>query len=468
MMIKHPNVVRLMEVLASKTKIYLVLEYISSGELYDRIQEKEKLDEDTMRRYFRQIISAIDYCKSKNIAHRDLKPENILVCTDGTIKVSDFGLSSLYKDPTNITNMLLTTCGTINYIAPEVIQNTGYDGHLADVWSLGVILFYGCSGYLPFEDDNIARLLDRIVTARYEFPKHVSKSFKDLVSGVLNPNPKKRLNLQDIMMHPWFNQGISEKELREYEEERLAALAASNPGPASLPLIQNISSKSPQMTSGSTQRMRGSGFFSGNASNVNQPRSSQFGSSFGESLPSLQLTSFKSENGHEVRSIQSILTPRPRKINAFEMTSFLCGLFLNRIFEIESNPNRAQKNGGTRKSSSPDQRGGQQNSSGNLTDLLHFVSESSFETIFQTIKGAVERRSPAFIEFLDPSSGFKLLFGLKDKKSTIVVIAEIMEIRENLYLVDFSKQEGDQERFRHLYTSIYEEIKHIVRKRGSP
>lgn len=150
MMISHPNIVKLIEVLASKTKIYLVLEFISGGELFDIIKKNGNIEEKVMRGYFRQILKAIDYCKGKNIAHRDIKPENILVTVDGTMKVSDFGLSSLYKDPQNLTKLLHTTCGTINYLAPEVIQNVGYDGHKADVWSLGVLLFVcisGCTNY---------------------------------------------------------------------------------------------------------------------------------------------------------------------------------------------------------------------------------------------------------------------------------------------------------------------------------
>ena len=107
-----------------------------------------------MKRYFKQILDSLIYCKSLNIAHRDLKPENILIDDQNDIiKVSDFGLSSLHRDTQNLYKMLHTTCGTINYLAPEVIQNKGYDGHIADVWSLGVLLYLSCFGKLPFNEE---------------------------------------------------------------------------------------------------------------------------------------------------------------------------------------------------------------------------------------------------------------------------------------------------------------------------
>ena len=98
------------------------------------------------RKIFRQLIRALSYCKGKNVCHRDLKPENILLDEKGNVKVSDFGLSSLHRDKGNFANVLHTTCGTINYLAPEIIQNVGYDGHLADVWSCGVILYFMLAG----------------------------------------------------------------------------------------------------------------------------------------------------------------------------------------------------------------------------------------------------------------------------------------------------------------------------------
>lgn len=217
MVVDHPNIVNLKEVLASKTKIYLVLEYVSGGELWDVIKEKEKIGEDEARKYFRQIIRALGHCKSKTIAHRDIKPENMLITKSGDLKVADFGLSSQYKDPTNITLIMHTTCGTINYLAPEVIQNAGYDGHLADIWSTGVLLYVICSGYFPFEDDNISGQLEKIVAAEVEYPKTFSRKLVDLLKLLLNPNPKTRISLENILKNPWFCEKIDPEEMKAIE-----------------------------------------------------------------------------------------------------------------------------------------------------------------------------------------------------------------------------------------------------------
>lgn len=121
MVVDHPNIVKLKEVLASKSKIYLVLELVEGGEFKQLIQKEGKLEEQKARTYFVQIIRALGHCKAKTIAHRDIKPENILIDADGSLKVSDFGLSSLFRDPTNIRLLMHTTCGSLDYLAPEVI-----------------------------------------------------------------------------------------------------------------------------------------------------------------------------------------------------------------------------------------------------------------------------------------------------------------------------------------------------------
>ncbi len=119
------------------------------------------------------------------------------------IKVSDFGLSCLYNDPSNLYKMMHTTCGTVNYLAPEVIQNKGYDGHIADVWSLGVVLYFSIFGQLPFKENSTQDLLNKIVTADFTIPKTASKQLRDLLTQILQPVPSKRISLDKIQEHPW-------------------------------------------------------------------------------------------------------------------------------------------------------------------------------------------------------------------------------------------------------------------------
>ncbi len=169
-MIKHPNIVKLKEVLASKSKIYLVLELIKGGDLFEVIKEsKDGLEESIARKYFQQIIRGVEYCHRRGISHRDLKPENILMNEEGVIKISDFGLSALNRKFHEGPNLMHTTCGTLNYIAPEIVKNTGYDGQLADIWACGVILFFCLTAKRPFDDESVHKLLDKIMIGDFKF-----------------------------------------------------------------------------------------------------------------------------------------------------------------------------------------------------------------------------------------------------------------------------------------------------------
>ncbi|GAA0159980.1 non-receptor serine/threonine protein kinase [Lithospermum erythrorhizon] len=160
--IRHPNVIRMYEVMASKTKIYIVMEFVTGGELFDKIAAIGRLKEDEARKYFQQLINAVDFCHSRGVCHRDLKPENLLLDGNGNLKVSDFGLSALPQQVRE-DGLLHTTCGTPNYVAPEVVSNKGYDGAKADLWSCGVILFVLMAGYLPFEDSNLMELYKKVI-----------------------------------------------------------------------------------------------------------------------------------------------------------------------------------------------------------------------------------------------------------------------------------------------------------------
>lgn len=205
-LIKHPNVVRLYEVMGSKTKIFIVLEFVTGGELFDKIVNDGRMRESEARKYFHQLINAVDYCHSRGVYHRDLKPENLLLDQFGNLKVSDFGLSALSQQVRD-DGLLHTSCGTPNYVAPEVLNDRGYDGATADIWSCGVILFVLLAGYLPFEDDNLMILYNKIASADYTFPPWLSFPAKRLITKILDPNPMTRITMSEILEDEWFKKG---------------------------------------------------------------------------------------------------------------------------------------------------------------------------------------------------------------------------------------------------------------------
>ncbi|XXG45728.1 hypothetical protein AAC387_Pa02g0726 [Persea americana] len=199
--VRHPNIVRLHEVLSSRTKIYIILEFITGGELFDKIVSQGRLRENESRRYFQQLIDAVDYCHNKGVYHRDLKPENLLLDSQGNLKISDFGLSAL---PQQGVGLLHTTCGTPNYVAPEVLSHQGYNGAAADVWSCGVILYVLMAGYLPFEDTDLPSLYRKINAAEFTCPPWFSPDARSLICRILDPNAKTRIQIEGIKSDAWF------------------------------------------------------------------------------------------------------------------------------------------------------------------------------------------------------------------------------------------------------------------------
>ncbi|XP_041024817.1 CBL-interacting protein kinase 2-like [Juglans microcarpa x Juglans regia] len=208
-LVRHPNVVELYEVMASKAKIYFVMEYAKGGELFSKVA-KGKLKEDVARRYFQQLISAVDYCHSRGVFHRDLKPENLLLDENGNLKVSDFGLSALSESKRQ-DGLLHTTCGTPAYVAPEVINRKGYDGPKADIWSCGVVLYVLLAGYLPFQDSNLMEMYKKIGKSEFKFPNWFGPEVRRLLSRILDPNPNTRISIAKIMDNSWFRRGLVPK-----------------------------------------------------------------------------------------------------------------------------------------------------------------------------------------------------------------------------------------------------------------
>jgi len=211
-LLRHPNIVRFIEVLLTPTHLAIVMEYAAGGELFNRIASKGKFVEDEARYFFQQLISGVAYCHAKGVAHRDLKLENTLL--DGSdvprLKICDFG----YSKNSEIDSDPKSTVGTPAYIAPEVLKRQVYDGKSADVWSCGVTLYVMLVGKYPFEDKsdprNFRSTITKIFACDYKFPTNVflSDGVKDLIRRIFVVDPSKRIDVTGIQSHPWFKTNL--------------------------------------------------------------------------------------------------------------------------------------------------------------------------------------------------------------------------------------------------------------------
>lgn len=204
--LNHPHIVKLYDVYRIPSMIYLVLEYVSGGELFDRIIDKQVYTEEEARDATRILISAISYLHSQNIVHRDLKPENILLLDksdDSLITITDFGFAKYCGEYEENLNEF---CGTPLYIAPEILRRDYY-GQLVDMWSIGVIVYILLSGTPPFYDENENKQFDMIMKGEYEFPDdawgNISSNAKNFVRSLLQVDPINRSNAQKALNHPW-------------------------------------------------------------------------------------------------------------------------------------------------------------------------------------------------------------------------------------------------------------------------
>lgn len=205
-MVRHPNVVGIREVLASRERVFVVMEYARGGELFAKVS-RGRLTEDAARRYFQQLVAAVGFCHSRGVAHRDLKPENLLLDDEGRLKVTDFGLAAL-PEQLRQDGLLHTQCGTPAYVAPEVLRKRGYDGARADLWSCGVVLYVLLCGFLPFQHDNYVKMYQKIFKGEYQMPPWVSGDARRLIARLLVVDPAKRISVPEIMRTPWFKKGF--------------------------------------------------------------------------------------------------------------------------------------------------------------------------------------------------------------------------------------------------------------------
>ncbi|KAK4102067.1 Pkinase-domain-containing protein [Parathielavia hyrcaniae] len=197
-LIRHPNIIELLDIWENRSEIYLVTEYVEKGDLFEFINWNGPLQEEEAIFYFRQIMTALEYCHSFNICHRDLKPENILLKANGQIKIADFGMAALQQNPNH---QLRTACGSPHYAAPELLRHQFYKGSAVDIWSMGVILFAMLAGRLPFDDDDMGIMLSKAKRAEYKMPSHLTREAKDLVRRILVDQPAHRITMKQMWRH---------------------------------------------------------------------------------------------------------------------------------------------------------------------------------------------------------------------------------------------------------------------------
>merc|ERR1712079_766196 len=218
----HRNVVKLLEAYESRTCVYLVMELVTGGELFDRIVEKGSYSEKDAADLIKQVLSAVAYMHDQGVVHRDLKPENLLYYSadpDSKIMISDFGLSKMEES-----GVMATACGTPGYVAPEVLAQKPY-GKAVDVWSICVISYILLCGYPPFYDENDANLFAQILKGEFEFDSpywdDISSEAKEFIRQLMCVDVDRRLSCESALQHAWITGAKSEKNIHASVSEQL-------------------------------------------------------------------------------------------------------------------------------------------------------------------------------------------------------------------------------------------------------
>jgi serine/threonine protein kinase len=388
--VRHPNIVHLFEMMATKTKIYFVMELVRGGALFSRVS-KGRLREDTARRYFQQLVSAVGFCHVRGVFHRDLKPENLLVDEHGNLKVSDFGLSAV-ADQFHPDGLLHTLCGTPAYLAPEVLGRRGYDGAKADVWSCGVILFVLMAGYLPFHDKNIMDMYRKIYKGEFRCARWFSQDLTSLLTRILDTDPNTRITLPEIMESRWFMKGfkpvkfyIEDDQLHNIIDDEDVPLDMGSPGSVPPPLPPSPPPLPPPKVDGD-----------------------ESGSDSDSSISSCPASLLSDESQRPRRSL-----PRPASLNAFDIISFSRGFNLSRLFEDKGNE-------------------------------VRFISAEPMSDITTTLEDIAKLKS---FKMRRKDWRICLESTREGVKGPLTIAAEIFELTPPLVMVEVKKKAGDNQEY---------------------
>ncbi|XP_060076284.1 serine/threonine-protein kinase SIK3-like [Ylistrum balloti] len=214
-LLKHPNIIRLYQVMQTERMLYLVTEYASGGEIFDHLVAHGRMNEKEARRKFKQIVAAVSYCHSRCVVHRDLKAENLLLDANLNIKIADFGFSNYFKPG----SCLKTWCGSPPYAAPELFEGKEYDAPKVDIWSLGVVLYVLVCGALPFDGNTLQSLRGRVLRGKFGVPFYMTTECENLIKLMLTVDANKRITMKQIIQHRWMKGGEDDPDFEELINE---------------------------------------------------------------------------------------------------------------------------------------------------------------------------------------------------------------------------------------------------------
>ena len=213
--LQNENICQLYDIIYEKNYICVILEYCKNGELFEFIIQNQRLHVGVVKKLFAQLVSAVSYLHSKNIAHRDLKPENVFLDENFNAKLGDFGFCHSVKEET----LLSTACGSVYYVAPEVIRGEQYDGKKSDIWSLGVLLFVMATGSLPWTEQNQARLYSQIENAEYKIPGFVPREAQEIIRSCMQISPSDRPTAADLLQTHYVKSSLEAQEAKTLDEQ---------------------------------------------------------------------------------------------------------------------------------------------------------------------------------------------------------------------------------------------------------
>ncbi|CAO2186128.1 unnamed protein product [Urochloa humidicola] len=424
--VRHPHIVQLYEVMATKLRIYFVMECVRGGELFARVAQG-RLREDDARRYFQQLVSSVAFCHARGVFHRDIKPENLLVDDAGDLKVSDFGLSAV-ADQMRHDGLFHTFCGTPAYVAPEMLSRKGYDAAKADLWSCGVVLFVLTAGYLPFQDRNLVGMYRKIHRGEFRCPKWFSPELKRLLRRVLDTNPQRRATAAEIMDDEWFKVGFRRFSFRIEDDRSFTRFDLDDDAGES---VSPPEPETPREDDAAAARraIRKAGGLGGMTSC--------------ESAPSLLQLESRGGGGGLGGSSR-----RRSSLNAFDIISFSRGFDLSGLFEGGEDAG----NGGD----------GTEPHRHHNPAAARFVSAAPAEQIVAALEGAAAAVGMVVRELEDGSISME---GTREgEHGALVAAAEIYELTPELVVVEVRRKSGGAAEYEEFFRAQLEpSLRDLVR-----